>query len=114
MVIVRRVFTFAMLVVLAMAVPAVCQAKGLFRWTDLNRHPQIVRYNSATDKITRQESVLTKSMTNVPGGKESYSGNRLLQYRFLGKPGRGGIYDAFRDYPKTIGADPANYKFRLR
>jgi hypothetical protein len=114
MIVVRRVFTFSMLVALALAVPGVCQAKGLFRWSDLNRHPQIVRYNPETDKITRQESVLTKSLTNVPGGKESYSGSRLRQYRFNGKPGRGGIYDAFRDYPKKIGADPTNYKFRLR
>ncbi|HVC98230.1 MAG TPA: hypothetical protein VND64_31455 [Pirellulales bacterium] len=114
MIAVLRVFTFAMLTALALAVPVACQAGGPRRWSDLNRHPQIVRYNPATDTIMRQESVLTKSLVNIPGGKESYSGNRLRQYRFLGKPGRGGIYDAFSDYPKTIGADVKNYKFRLR
>jgi hypothetical protein len=109
-----RIFAYAMLVAMDLAVPVVCQAKVYGRWSDLNRHPTIVRYNPLKDEIIRQESVLTKSLGSPRGGMESYSGNRLRQYRFIGKPGRGGIYDAFGEYHKSIGADPKNDKFRLR
>ncbi len=109
-----RILTCAAFMALALAAPAACQARGVRRWSDLNSHPRIIRYDPDKDLLRRQSSVLTKPLGDPPGGKESYSGNRLRQNRFIGKPGRGGIYDAFQEYQKKIGADPKNYKYRLR
>ncbi|HUY35980.1 MAG TPA: hypothetical protein VMV69_24795 [Pirellulales bacterium] len=111
---VRRVFAHALFISLALSVPALCQAKGIRRRSDLNSHPHSVRYDPLKDQIIRQESVVTKQLGNPPGGKVSYSGSRLRQFRFIGKPGRGGIYDAFKEYHNRIGTDPMNYKRRLR
>jgi hypothetical protein len=107
------VVTLAALVGLSLTVPNSCLARGTQQFSGTQTHPRNVRYEPNTDKLFRQEDVLSKSLGDPPGGKESYSGNRLRQYRFIGKPGRGGIYDAFGEYHKRIGADPKNYKFRL-
>jgi hypothetical protein len=108
----NRVAACAMLV--ACTAPVFVQAKEILNLNKLNSHPRIVRYDAKNDKIIRQESVVNIPLGNPPGGKESYSGSRLRQYRFVGKPGRGGIYDAFGEYQRAIGAEAKNYKYRIR
>jgi hypothetical protein len=108
--------TVCTLLTLSVTVPATCQAKEkpILNLNRLNSHPRIVRYDPEHDRLIRQESVVNAPLSDPPGGKESYSGNHLRQYRFVGKAGRGGIYDAFGEYHKKVGADPKNYKYRIR
>ena len=78
---------------------------------DLNFGPKFIRYDAEKDELIRQKSILTRP-DRRPGGKLSYSGTRLKQYEFHGKPGRGGIYDAFEDYRNELKLDPKLYQYR--
>ncbi|HJT36526.1 MAG TPA: hypothetical protein VJ783_31175 [Pirellulales bacterium] len=88
-------------------------AKVAERWNDLSLDPRVIRYDAENDKFTRQDSVFKIISKNKrPGGKHSYSGSRLNQFQFHGKPGRGGIYDALDAHKRHL--DPRNYEYRRR
>jgi hypothetical protein len=78
---------------------------------DLNFGPRVVGYNEEKDELVRQTSILTRP-DRRPGGNMSYSGTRLKQYQFHGKPGRGGIYDALEEYHNELKLDPKLYQYR--
>lgn len=80
---------------------------------DLNYGPRVVRYDAEKDELILQKSVLTRPLRR-PGGDISYSGTRLKQFQFHGKPGRGGVYDALEDYHRELKLDPKNYEIRRR
>lgn len=78
---------------------------------DLYYGPPVISYNQEKDELVRQKSILTRP-DRRPGGNMSYSGTRLKQYQFHGKPGRGGIYDALEDYHNELKLDPKLYQYR--
>ena len=80
---------------------------------DLYYGPKVVGYNQEKDELVRQKSILTRP-DRRPGGNLSYYGTRLKQHEFHGKPGRGGIYDAFEDYRDELQLDPKVYQYRRR
>lgn len=88
------------------------EAKVVERWNDLSLDPRVIRYDSDKDQFVRQDSIFSTIKNKRPGGKHSYSGSRLDQYRFHGKPGRGGIYDALDAHKRHL--DPRNYEYRKR
>ena len=92
---------------------ATARAKVVERWNDLSLDPRVIRYDAENDKFMRQYSVFKIiSKDKRPGGKHSYSGSRLDQFQFRGKPGRGGIYDALEANKRHL--DPRNYEYRRR
>jgi len=101
-------FTLGLLLGLSSAT----EARVVERWNDLSLDPRVIRYDADKDQFTRQESVFSTAKNKRPGGKHSYSGSRLNQYRFHGKPGRGGIYDALDAHKRQL--DPRNYEYRKR
>ncbi|HEX5443142.1 MAG TPA: hypothetical protein VFW87_04900 [Pirellulales bacterium] len=104
----RAVFALSVLIGLARA----AEARVVERWNDLSLAPRVIRYDADKDQFTRQESVFSTIKHQRPGGRHSYSGSRLNQYRFHGKPGRGGIYDALEASKRHL--DPRNYEYRKR
>lgn len=78
---------------------------------DLQPQPSVMRYDAVKDKFFRHESVYSTLESKRRGGDFSYGGNRQTQFQFLGKPGRGGIYDALDDYRKELKHDPKNYRY---
>ncbi len=88
------------------------EAKVAERWNDLALDPRVIRYDADKDTFTRQDSIFATIKNKRPGGKHSYSGNRLNQYQFRGKPGRGGIYDALDANKRRL--DPRDYEYRRR
>lgn len=80
--------------------------------SDLNYGPRVFRYDLKKDELIRQESIATRAHTSRPGGALSYTGTRLNQYQFHGKPGRGGIYDALQEYHRELKLDPKKYQYR--
>jgi hypothetical protein len=81
-------------------------------WNDLSPGPRVVGYDAEKDEVLHQESIISHSALHRPGGDHSYSGNRLEAFRFRGKTGRGGIYDALEDYKLRF--DPRKYQYRRR
>jgi hypothetical protein len=65
-----------------------------------------------TDKFRHIESTLAPLHSRRPGGEFAYYGNRLQQWRYLGRPNTGGIYDALEDYRRKVAPDPVNYQYR--
>lgn len=107
----RRVFSPLLALSLVVGLVPAASAKVAQRWNDLNLQPRVIRYDAEKDDFARQSSVLSMvSRNRRPGGEHSYSGSRLNQFRFHGKPGRGGIYDALDAYQKHL--NPRNYEYR--
>ena len=79
--------------------------------SDLNYGPRVIGYDAEKDELIQQRSVTTRPLVR-PGGDISYSGTRLNQYQFRGKPGRGGVYDAIEDYHREMKLDPKKYGIR--
>lgn len=75
--------------------------------------PRALRYVPETDDVVRQTSVFNGEEPD-PGGALGYYGNRLTQFRFIGPPGQGGIYDAFEQERRERPLDPAKYRYRWR
>jgi hypothetical protein len=80
---------------------------GLFR-----RHPRVISYDPGKDRFVHQESLVTTIPDERPGGETAYYGNRLQTFRYLGRPGTGGIYDALADNHRRL--DPNLYRYRFR
>jgi hypothetical protein len=76
--------------------------------------PRVIRYDITRDDFVRQESIVSSVKRDPPGGRESYMGNRLTQFRYTGKPGTGGIYDALDGYKRELKLDPKKYRYRHR
>jgi hypothetical protein len=81
---------------------------------DVANHPRIIRYDVEKDAFLHQHSVVSMVSKNRPGGRHAYSGSRVNQFQFRGKPGRGGIYDALDEYKRSLKLDPRNYGYRRR
>lgn len=78
---------------------------------DLQPQPSVMRYDPAKDKFFRHESVYSTLESKRRGGDISYGGDRQTQFQFLGKPGRGGIYDALEGYRRELRHDAKNYRY---
>lgn len=74
--------------------------------------PKPIRYHLKKDAIEKYYSVLSPRYDHPPGGPTAYNGNRLTQYQFRGKKGRGGIYDAINSYHQEWKLDPKKYQYR--
>ena len=75
--------------------------------------PHTLRYDAERDDIIRQQSVFSYNR-DVPGGPRAFYGNRLTEYRFIGPPGQGGIYDALVNEREERQLDPLKYRYRRR
>jgi hypothetical protein len=64
------------------------------------------------DDFLRYESALAPYLTRRPGGNASYHGSRLNQFRYVGREGEGGYYEAYEDYIRRRNLDPASYQYR--
>jgi hypothetical protein len=71
-------------------------------------------YDPATDTFRKQWSVYAPPPSEPPGGELIYYGDRRRQFEFRGPPGRGGIYDALREYKESLPLDTKNYRYRWR
>lgn len=80
-------------------------------WMLQSRH---LSYDPATDTFRRQWSVYAPPRRERPGGELAYYGDRRQQFQFRGPPGRGGLYDALREYKESLPLDPNNYRYRRR
>lgn len=105
----RAAFTFA----LAATWAATSEARVVKTTADLNCGPRVIGYDVKKDEILHQDSVLSRPWRR-PGGDISYSGSRLQQYQFRGKPGHGGIYDALQENYDDLKLDPKRYEYRRR
>lgn len=94
------------------ALNSTASAKVARAWNDLAPGPRVLGYNVERDEVLHQDSVVSVASRRRPGGDHAYSGNRLEAYRFRGKKGRGGIYDALEDY--KVKFDPRKYQYRNR
>lgn len=103
-------FTALALVLLA-ALGSTSEARIIKSRADLYYGPRVVGYNEQKDELVHQDSVLVRPRRR-PGGDITYSGTRLKQYQFHGKPGRGGVYDALDDYHREMKLDPKKYETR--
>lgn len=71
-------------------------------------------YDPATDTFRKQSIVSAAQPTQRPGGELIYYGDRRQQFQFRGPAGRGGLYDALRQYKESLPLDPNNYRYRWR
>jgi hypothetical protein len=71
-----------------------------------------LRYRAERDDFLRYESALAPYLTRRPGGNASYHGSRLNQFRYVGREGEGGYYEAYEDYIRRRNLDPASYQYR--
>lgn len=79
---------------------------------DVATHPRVIRYDVEKDTFLHQYSSLSMVSKNRPGGETAYSGSRLNQFQFHGKPGHRGIYDALNEYQRRLNHDPRGYEYR--
>ena len=99
---------------LAAAITTSAQAAGPTRGGLFTRHPRVIRYDPVKDEFVHQRSLITSLPRERPGGAEAYYGNRLEKFRYVGRPGTGGIYDALDEHQRNSQLDPANYQYRWR
>lgn len=79
---------------------------------DVASHPRVIRYDVEKDQFVHQSSSLSMVSKNRPGGEIAYSGSRLNQFQYHGKPGSGGIYDALEVYKRRLNHDRRGYEYR--
>ncbi len=72
------------------------------------------RYDPLRDDFDYRESVLTPRQRRPAWAERGYTGNRLRQFRYIGPPGTGGLYDALEEHKRSLPLDPKNYRYRLR
>lgn len=72
--------------------------------------PKAIAYVEKTDYVVRQGSVFAVTPYSEHDWV-SYHGNRLTQFRYLGPPGTGGIYDAMELERTDRQLDPGNYRY---
>jgi hypothetical protein len=101
----------ALALVLSAAVNSTSEGRIVRSRSDLYYGPRVIRYDAEKDELIHQESIIMRPQRQ-PGGAISYSGTRLHQYQFHGKPGRGGVYDALEDYSRERQLDPKKYQYR--
>lgn len=82
------------------------------RISTLSTHPRVIRYDPEKDEFIHQQSVVAGSSRGRPGGETAYYGSRLSQFRFIGPPGRGGIYDALDEHKARLDLDYKHYQYR--
>ncbi|HUY92394.1 MAG TPA: hypothetical protein VMV10_26870 [Pirellulales bacterium] len=107
----RRGSIIAALAFALAAFAGTSEARVIKSPADLNCGPRVVSYDVKKDQFMHQESVLSRPWRR-PGGDISYSGSRLKQYQFIGKPGRGGIYDALQENYDDLKLAPKRYEYR--
>lgn len=77
------------------------------------RQAATLKYDPVTDELLHRKSVLTPAPEYDPDRHGLY-GSYLDQFRFIGKKGRGGIYDAIDLYIHQKKLDPQKYRARIR
>jgi len=81
---------------------------------DAASHPRVIRYDVEKDQFLHQYSSVSMVSKHRPGSDLAYSGSRMNQFQFHGKPGHGGIYDALHEYTRRLNHDPRSYEYRRR
>jgi len=81
---------------------------------ELRVAPRAIRYRYADDSFAHQESSVSMVAKPRAQGDLSYYGNRLTQFRYIGPPGQGGMYEAMEAYKAERPLDPVNYRYRQR
>jgi hypothetical protein len=94
-----------------LAAVAAAEAQRVKEWMLQGKH---LSYDPATDTFRKQSSVYAPPRRERPGGELVYYGDRRQQFQFRGPRGRGGIYDALREYKESLPLDPNNYRYRLQ
>lgn len=100
----------ACLIVAGCWLPALAQDAVTSHYRPLQR---TMKYVEDKDAFIRYRSAVAFPVKEKPGGLDSYYGTRLDQYRYVGKPGEGGYYDAWTEYVARRRLDPADYRYRL-
>lgn len=80
----------------------------------LSREPKVLRYDIEKDEMVHLKSIVSLIPTEPPGGEYVYYGDRRTQFRYIGAPGRGGIYDALNEYHGQLQHNPRGYRYRRR
>lgn len=95
----------------ALAVPP---EKKTFRpHAPVKYYPPVYAYDLEKDEPILIESSVAPAPSRRPGGKDAYYGNRLQEFRYLGNPKQGGIYQALSEYQEQRQLDPQKYQYRL-
>ena len=105
-------------VVLELTALLVCG--GLFRpasaappSTSIKHPPRSIRYVPERDELINQPSAIAPAYRRLKEYELAFYGNRLTEFRWVGRRGRGGMYEFFAEEAARKKLDAENYRYRV-
>lgn len=80
--------------------------------TGISHPPRSIRYLPKTDELVDQPSSIAPRYRRPASLATAYYGNRLTEYRWVGPPGRGGMYEFFAEEAARKKLDVESYRYR--
>lgn len=90
----------------------VSQASAVAPPTGISHPPRSIRYLPKTDELVDQPSSIAPRYRRPASLATAYYGNRLTEFRWVGPPGRGGMYEFFAEEAARKKLDVENYRYR--
>jgi hypothetical protein len=90
----------------------VSQASAVMPPTSISHPPRSIRYLPKTDELVDQPSSIAPRYRRPASLATAYYGNRLTEFRWVGPPGRGGMYEFFAEEAARKKLDVESYRYR--
>ena len=103
-----RWLLFAVIITFA----AARQAVGIAPPARISHPPRSIRYLPKTDELVDQPSSIAPRYRRPDSLSTAYYGNRLTEFRWIGPPGRGGMYEFFAEEAARKKLDVESYRYR--
>ncbi|MBX9789145.1 MAG: hypothetical protein K2Y37_09540 [Pirellulales bacterium] len=81
--------------------------------TSIKHPPRSIRYVPERDELINQPSAIAPAYRRSKAYELAFYGNRLTEFRWVGRPGRGGIYEFFAEEAARKKLDVKNYRYRV-
>jgi len=88
------------------------QAGAVAPPTGISQPPRSIRYLPKTDELVDQPSSIAPRYRRPASLATAYYGSRLTEFRWVGPPGRGGMYEFFAEEAARKKLDVESYRYR--